>query len=407
MNESMINYGVPWQDDDVSDELPIGYYEDRFRHLYLLGKTRTGKTTFFLNLIKQELDHAVIVLDPTASFAPYVAGMVPKDRLVYINKNHPIVINPLRREEYTWDIAANEFIEVMNACVTSSTSTMESTVLMAEILRNAIRVLNGDQKSIEYLSQYLNFEKIRKDHFIDDNDPYWQFFDSTDRRGWKENREKVESAKRVGARLSAFWDNPLMKSFTVGHDQFDVSEIVKDKKIVCFDLHGLDSQSIVYLGNLVTHAVKSYYLHQATEHSQPLFLYVDEFHLFVSQFFDSMLSQCGKYNISVNLAHQDHLQIKPTTLSAVLGNCHTYAVFSCGYAEAARMAKEYQLDPSDFLNLDRFECYLKTPRGIHKILTFPPPKVELFEPDDKFIAEASEEYNTNEVNFLRDCWFSC
>jgi len=199
-----------------------------------------------------------------------------------------------------------------------------------------------------------------------------------------------------------------MKSFTIGEDQFNISTIAEERKIVCFNLHGLDSQSIIYLGNIITHAVKSYYQHQASEQSRPVFLYVDEFHLFVSRFFDTMLSQCGKYNISINLAHQDHLQIAPTTLSAVLGNCQTSAVFSCGYAEASRMAKEYQLEPSDFLNLERYECLLKTVTGVHHILTFPPPEVEAYRPVEIFIdKEAPSKDEEKRYSFLRECWFSC
>ena len=103
---------------------------DRFRHLYCLGATRSGKSTFLLNLISQELDHACIVLDPVGGFAESVAALAPQDRLVYIDKKNPIVINPLDRDGLEWAESAKEFSEVMNACIVASTSSPETTVLM-------------------------------------------------------------------------------------------------------------------------------------------------------------------------------------------------------------------------------------------------------------------------------------
>jgi len=383
----MIDLGIPLLADQG---LAFLDEKDRFKHLYCLGKTRTGKSTFFLNLIKQELDNAIIVLDPAGSFAQSVTSLAPPDRLILIDKKHPLVINPLTRKSLEWAELAKEFAEVMNACVMATSSTMESTVLMGEIILNAVRVLDEKQKNIEYLSEFLNFHDVRRQHFKAP-DKYWRFFDQKDEKGWYINKEKQDSAKRVAARLSAFYVDPLMKRFTVGANEFDVLEIVREKKIVVVDLHGFDTGSQIYLGNLITHAVKSYYQHQASEQSPPLYVYVDEFHLFMSKFFGGMLSQCAKYNISLNLAHQNHYQITKETLNAIMGNCFVQVVFNCGAEEYEKMAEEFAIPKKEFQQLGKYEAYVRIGNKAHKVLSFPPFKIE----------------KRTEYSFLREGWMSC
>jgi hypothetical protein len=222
------------------------------------------------------------------------------------------------------------------------------------------------------------------------------------------NKEKIDGAKRVGARLSAFYEDESLRPFLMGPNQFDVAEIAREKQIVVFNLFGLDTEAIVYLGNLVTHAVKSYFQHQAHKDSPALFLYVDEFQSFITRFFDSMLAQARKFNISVNLAHQNHLQINKETLSAILGNCYTKMVFTCGYAEARRMAEEYRLPADDLMKLNKYEAYARVGGRNHKIMTVP---TELSLLNKTTVNNKEIEINQNKLenlpNFLTEHWFSC
>jgi hypothetical protein len=300
-----------------------------------------------------------------------------------VDKKNPLTINPLKRNLSRSEIA-NEFIEVINNCITGTTPSVEVTALMGEILRNALRVIPDHRLEIDYLSDLLNYEKERKRY----NDKYWQEFDHTDKKGWYEHREKRESAQRVGARLSAFFLDENLKQFTIGKNQFDVKKIAEDKKIVCFDFKGIDSDLMIYLGNLITTAVKSYYMHEATTESPPLYLYVDEFHTFFSPAFQNMLAECAKFHISVNLSHHIHEQISKRMLDIVLGNCFSKVVFNCGYVEAERMAKEFQLKPEDFLNLNLYEALIQISNKVHLCLTFPPPQIKPYQP----------------YSFLRDEW---
>ena len=351
----------------VSDGLADIKEQDRFRHCYIVGKTRVGKTAFLANLISHELEDCCLVLDPVGGLADTVSALAPKDRLVLIDKNHPAVINPLDRNA-PWAESAKELVEVINACITATTSSPESTVLMGEILLHAVKVL--ETKHIEALSDLLTYEAERAKHH---NDKYWKAFDARDLKGWLINKEKVDSAKRIAARLSAFFIDPALKKFTVGRNAFDVNEFVLKRKIVVVNLRGFDDGAKIYLGNLITHAVKTYYTHQATETSPALYFYIDEFHSFLTPFFDEMLAQSAKFNISINLAHQSHSQVTKGTLNAILGNCYTKVVFSCGYEEAERMAKEMNIRTQEISKIGKYQAVIGIGNKAHLVRTYPPP----------------------------------
>ncbi len=416
----MIDLGVPLV---AREGLAVLDPRARFRHLYVLGATGTGKTTFLANLFVQERRHAVIVLDPVGSLAEAVAALAPAGRLTYVDKDHPIVINPLDRAGLTKSQLASELGEVINACVRATTSTQETTILHKELIRNAVLALPADRLDIKEVADFLNYEPVRRKYFETRTPPvYWQYFDDRDPKTRQlVSKEKIDGAKRVGARLSAFYEDESLRPFLIGPNQLDIAGIARARRIVVFNLFGLGSEAIVYLGNLVTHAIKSYFHYQATPDSPPLFLYVDEFQSFVTEFFDVMLAQARKFNISLTLAHQSHLQISKETLSAILGNCYAKVVFNCGSAEARRMAEEYQLRPEAFLKLSPYEAYVQIGKAAHKVLTFPPPKVKAggqHEAGEKEADGRAKEKNgsgkafdgdpaTPAGTFLRDCWFRC
>src|SRR5262245_53949521 len=85
-------------------ESPFGVQaEDRSRHLYVIGKTGTGKTTLLKNLIVQDIaaGHGVGVIDPHGDLAESLLDVIPRWRtedVVYFDpadREHPIAFNPL------------------------------------------------------------------------------------------------------------------------------------------------------------------------------------------------------------------------------------------------------------------------------------------------------------------------
>src|SRR5881396_2171159 len=76
---------------------------DRRAHMYIIGKTGTGKSTLIANLAYQDLVHGegFVLLDPHGDLVEQVLRAVPPERqadLIYFNApdtGHPLAFNPL------------------------------------------------------------------------------------------------------------------------------------------------------------------------------------------------------------------------------------------------------------------------------------------------------------------------
>jgi len=80
---------------------------DRRRHMYVIGKTGTGKTTMLDNMTVQDIQrgNGVAVLDPHGEYAEQMLSFVPKERIddvVYFNPAdlaHPLGFNMLEKPD--------------------------------------------------------------------------------------------------------------------------------------------------------------------------------------------------------------------------------------------------------------------------------------------------------------------
>ena len=365
--------------------------KDRFSHLYCLGATRSGKTNFILGLAKQEFEYCMLILDPAGTFAPQMAYLAPKDRLLFIDKDHPICINPLGRSFLPKAERVTEFCNAINASVKAlNPMQVDITPKMKNIIMEAVKIFEEKHMRLDYLANFLDDWGIRQKHFrkYGSKSNYWKKFDGELKGFSRDGQELRASASRVTDRIKLITDNETLSAFMVGKDEFNLFELTEQKKIICFNLNGMFDDYKRDIGNFVTQALKSYEVY-ANPKAKKLFFYCDEFHLFLNKDFKGFLTACGKNNISVNLTHHDHSQIDEGFLKTVLTNCYTKVVLRIE-EDAERMASSYQLTKKDFLDLGEYEAHVKIGNKTHKVLTFYTP-VESYTPPTP-------------VSFLRDDW---
>src|SRR5262245_44998096 len=89
-----------------NEEKPFGIKRaDRRAHMYVIGKTGTGKSTLLETLIRQDLENGegLALLDPHGDLVEKVLKAVPEQRkhdLIYFNVpdgNNPLGFNPLEQ----------------------------------------------------------------------------------------------------------------------------------------------------------------------------------------------------------------------------------------------------------------------------------------------------------------------
>ena len=121
--------------------------DDRRRHVHLIGKTGTGKTTLLRTLIYDDLSAGrnFAVLDPLGGLAEAVANAVPvarTDEVVYFNPadlEHPIGFNPLDRVPP--DMRHLVADHVMSAFMHIWGASLEDTPRLVYVLYNSLRLL--------------------------------------------------------------------------------------------------------------------------------------------------------------------------------------------------------------------------------------------------------------------------
>ncbi|MBU4142488.1 DUF853 family protein, partial [Patescibacteria group bacterium] len=78
---------------------------DRQRHIYVVGKTGTGKTTLLENMAKQDIQSGLglAIVDPHGEFAEKMIDFVPSSRVndvIYFNPadtEYPIAFNVMEK----------------------------------------------------------------------------------------------------------------------------------------------------------------------------------------------------------------------------------------------------------------------------------------------------------------------
>jgi type IV secretory pathway VirB4 component len=141
--------------------------EDRFSHIYVIGKTGTGKSTLLENMAAQDLAYGrgFALIDPHGDLAEKIAARVAasgRRDVIYLNPadaKQPYGYNPLRqvRPEFI-SLAASGLIEVLKKMWADSWG-----VRMEHILRNVLlALLEQPDVTLQDVLRLLSEQKYRK-----------------------------------------------------------------------------------------------------------------------------------------------------------------------------------------------------------------------------------------------------
>lgn len=410
--------------DNLEHEVPeIRNLKDRYEHTYIVGKTGMGKSSLLERMASYDIKCgiATIFIDPKGDSVKRIYHLTKdKSRIHYISIESPVVINPLNKEGYRIDSLIQEFIQILDVLVTLTASNPESTVLMREIITMAMRAITNEKdKNLDYFTKFLLYPDVRKTlltqlPFDSDEHKYWREFDP-------KNKDKVECAKRVASRLIEI-STGEMKDFVIGKNEFDISKIVGEGKVILVDTSHMSRSSRIYLSNLIVYSVLSY-CEFAKNKEKPLLVYVDEFQIVVSSLFTELLARSRSSKVGFTLAHQTFHQIPRNILSDIFGTVNTQICFRCGDEEAMRFAPIFGAKRHDVFNLPKYHAWVRI--GIDNILieTFPPkltevPDIDISEiiipkkvspkikAEKKDISQSEIGFPVDECNFLAEDWIN-
>src|SRR5207244_4146253 len=193
---------------------------DRRAHMYIIGKTGTGKSTLIANLARQDLVHGegFALLDPHGDLAQHVLRLVPEERqgdLIYFNvpdTAHPLGFNPLESTQPALrPLVASGLISVFKKTWAESWGPR-----MEYILRNALLALLDLPAST-----LLDIPKLLDDSVFRRHVLVYVRNDQV-RRFWLREYEnypvrfRAEAISPIQNKVGEFLVNPILRN-SVGH----------------------------------------------------------------------------------------------------------------------------------------------------------------------------------------------
>ncbi|MCB1130135.1 MAG: ATP-binding protein [Verrucomicrobiae bacterium] len=350
-----------------SEEHEVGLsMPERLRHMHVLGASGTGKSTFLLNSILQDLSdgHGLALLDPHGDLVEGVLDRLPKNRvndLVLFDPadvEYPVGFNILRaHSEIEKNLLASDFVAIFERLSSSWGDQMTA------VLGNAaMAFLESDRGgTLMDLKRFL-IEKGFRDRFLHSvRDPEIRYF-------WQKEFPLLRGTTQASllTRLNGFLRHRLIRNMVrQSGEKFDVATMMDEGKIILAPLsQGLIGQENSWLlGSLL---VSRFYQAALSRQSiseanrRPFFLYLDEAHHFVTPSIASILSGSRKYGLGLILAHQSMEQFpsrESGILDSILTNCHTRIYFRLGERDAPKVEHSFDhFESEDFRRLPTGEA---------------------------------------------------
>ena len=362
--------------------------QQRIQHTYIIGASGTGKSTLLLNMIIQDIRNGegVGVLDPHGDLIDKVLEYIPENRMSDVilfdpsDEDFPIGFNILSaHSEQEKTLLSSDLVAGFRRLSTSWGDQMTS------VLGNAILAVLESEKggTLADLRRFLVERDFRQSFLETVKDQqvvyYWQ----------KEFPLLVGKPQGpLLTRLDTFLRPKLIRHMICQKEnRLDFRKIMDEKKIFLAKLAqgAVGEENSYLLGTLIVSKIHQMTMGRqevAEAKRQNFFLYIDEFHNFITPSMASILSGARKYKLGLVLAHQELRQLwnKDTDVaSAVISNPYTRICFRCGDFDAQKLKDGFSFfESKDFQNLGTGQAIVRIEKAEYdfNLKTFPLPAID-------------------------------
>jgi len=350
---------------------------DRRRHIYIVGKTGTGKTELLKDMIMQDIvaGKGVCFMDPHGDAIEDILKLIPPERaedVVYFNpgdSQRPLGLNLLEaKTEDEQHFVATAVINLMYKLFDPY-----KTGIVGPRFEHGIR--NAMLTAMQGLpgSTFVEVMQImQRADFVQEllprvKDPlvrrYW-----TDQIAQTADFHKSEVLDYTVSKFGRFVTNRMIRNI-IGQSQssFNFRDIMDAKKILLINLAkgAIGEENSNFLGLvLIPKILMAAMSRQDMPEDQrtDFYLYVDEFQNFATPDFAQILSEARKYRLNLTVANQFIGQVEEEVKNAVFGNVGTIISFRIGVTDASYLSHEFSpvFGEEDLLNVDKYNVYIKT-----------------------------------------------
>jgi DNA helicase HerA-like ATPase len=383
---------------------------DRRHHVYIIGKTGTGKTTLLRNLLVQDIEagHGVGLIDPHGDLANEILDYIPPSRIddvVYFNPadlDFPIGFNLLQNvpAEGRHRVASG-IVGTFRAIWPDSWGPRTEYILYAAVAA----LLECQNVSVLGITRMLSDDHYRRWVLKQVKEPmvrsFWiNEFDNYEKRFRQEAIAPIQN--KLGQLLMSA---PVRNILGQVKRKIDSRFMMDDRRIFIANLSkgllGEDKANL--LGSVLLTSFQLAAMERANipeSERRDFFLHIDEFQNFTTDTFTSVLSEARKYKLGMVLSNQYTAQIREPIKDAVFGNVGTLISFRVGGADGKELAQEFGSGyaPEHFTGLHNHEVLVRPLVAGEQVAPFTgktlPPQSHFYGQREKILRRSREKYAT-------------
>lgn len=350
--------------------------DDRRRHMYIIGRTGTGKSELLKSMMLQDVlaGKGLCFIDPHGDAAEEMLELIPPKRaedVIYFDPSdiiRPFGLNML--EAYTEQ--QKHFVVASIIGLMYKLFDPNKTGIIGPRFEHGVRnamltAMSKPGATFVEVMRIMTDANFVKELLPGVSDPvvrrYW-----TDQIAQTTEFHKSEVLDYTVSKFGRFVTNKMMRNI-IGQSKsaFDLRKVMDEGKILIMNLSKgkIGEENSNFLGLILVPKILAAAMSRTDvpmEQRRDFYLYVDEFQNFATETFADILSEARKYRLNLTVANQFIGQIGEDLKNAVFGNVGTVVAFRVGVTDANYLQHEFSptFSEQDLVNIESPHVYMKT-----------------------------------------------
>jgi hypothetical protein len=351
----------------------------RLRHLYVLGKSGTGKSTALTNWALQDIKQGLgcFFIDPHGDDAELLLERIPVNRrknVIYFNPSEfPVSFNLLDGvPKEQWSLVASSILDTIKTIWHLEDAPNVDMFVLASIAA----LLETPGSTLMSLQFMLDTPAFRESVIEKITDPIIKrFWEHTFQEHMTDREQRDRTLSTLNKIFTLISDPAIRYCIEQAASAFNFADIMEYNLIFIASLPqgklGIEKAAII--GSFLFSHFHISALARPPKFRHLFTVYANEAHHFINKTTVEGLTGFRKFGVAMCLSHQSMSQIKDARLRAmVLGSIDTLVAFKVGPTDAKELAEQFEhIKPDDLMTLPPHRALVRT--GNQTIeLTMPP-----------------------------------
>ena len=345
--------------------------EDKFRHVYIVWKTWTWKSTIISNMIISDMNawNGLCLLDPHGELVDTIIESIPSNRI------NDVILFDLSDTEYPiwFNLLQADNEDEKNRIASWVVSTFQKLFdnswwpRLEYILRNVVlSVIEYPNATLMHILRVLTDKEFREEVISHVHDSVLLKFWNSEFNKWQD-RQREEAIAPITNKVGQFLSSRLVRNvFGQPRSKLSMRKAMDEGKIILVNLSKgkIWEDNANMIGSLLVTKIQIDAMSRAdiaASKRRPFYLYIDEFQNFATKSFATILSEARKYKLSLILANQYTSQLDEDIKNAIFGNVWSIISFTLWYDDAAVMTSQFKemVGVNDLISLPKYTTYTR------------------------------------------------